>query len=233
VIYVERWTGERSAPVLVFLHHGLGSVSQWRDYPGKLCQSLGLLGMAYDRAGHGRSPDRGIALGPDYLHQEARVLEELLVQQSIDDAILIGHSDGGSIALMCRSPQVRGVITEAAHVFVEPITREGIRDTVDRYASDIRQRLVRHHGEKTDRLFAEWAGIWLSPDFDSWNIEAEIVRDRPVFALQGADDPYGTPAQLEAIGGTTLLIPNCRHEPHFEASEATFEAMRQAILQWL
>jgi pimeloyl-ACP methyl ester carboxylesterase len=230
-IYVERWDGERQGPVVVFLHHGLGSVSQWRDFPRRLCAAVGLPGMAYDREGHGRSRERSMALGMRYLQQEARVLEALLAEERIEGAILVGHSDGGSIALQCRTP-VRAIITEAAHVFVEDITRQGIRHVVDNYES-LRPRLAKHHGDKTDRLFWDWAATWLSPAFDSWNINDDIVRGREILALQGAEDPYGTTRQLEAIGGRPVLIPNCGHDPHHESPLVTLEQMREAILGWL
>lgn len=231
-LYIERWPGEQSGPAVVFLHHGLGSVAQWRDFPRKLTASLGLPGLAYDRIGHGRSPALTAARGPDYLTLEARRLEQFLEAESLSDVILVGHSDGGSIALQCRTPSVRAVITEGAHVFVEDVTRQGIREAVEIY-STLEPRLVRYHGDKTGLLFWEWAGTWLDPRFDDWNMEAEVVRERPVLAIQGREDPYGTTRQLEAIGGTSLLIPHCQHEPHAEAFEPTFRAMRQAILGWL
>lgn len=231
-MYVERWQGRRPEPVVIFLHHGIGSVSQWRDFPRRLCEAVGLPGLAYDRIGHGKSDPRTAPIGPDYLHREARVLEALLEQEQVTRPILVGHSDGGSIALLCRTP-VRAVITEAAHVFVEDITRQGIRDVVAGY-NRLRPRLRKHHGDKTERLFWDWAGIWLSPDFDNWDIRADVVRGAaPLLALQGREDPYGTVRQLEAIGGRSVLIPNCRHEPHHEAPEATFELMREAIRDWL
>lgn len=229
-MFVQRWQGSRAEPVVVFLHHGIGSVGQWRDFPRRLCEAVGLPGLAYDREGHGKSEPRTMPIGPDYLHLEARRLEALLEQEQLRNPILVGHSDGGSIALMCRTP-VRAIITEAAHVFVEDITREGIRDVVADY-DRLLPRLRKHHGDKAGRLFWDWAGIWLSPVFDTWDISAEVIRGRQILALQGREDPYGTVRQLEAIGGDAVLIPNCRHEPHHEAPEAAFERMRDAILRW-
>ena len=108
-MFVERWQGARPEPVVVFLHHGIGSVSQWRDFPRRLCEAVGLPGLAYDRAGHGKSQPRTAPIAPDYLHQEARALEALLEQERVRRPILVGHSDGGSIALLCRTP-VRALI---------------------------------------------------------------------------------------------------------------------------
>lgn len=230
-MFVERWQGSRPGPVVVFLHHGIGSVSQWRDFPRRLCQAAGLPGLAYDRVGHGKSLPRNTPLSPRYLHHEARALEALLENQQIQRPILIGHSDGGSIALLCQTP-LHAVITEAAHVFVEDITRQGIREVVAQY-DQLRPRLAKHHGDKTDRLFWDWASMWLSPAFDSWDIRADVARGSPLLALQGREDPYGTVRQLEAIGGKSVLIPNCRHEPHHEAPAATFDLMLDAIRGWL
>ncbi len=230
-MYVERWQGSRAEPVVVFLHHGIGSVSQWRDFPRRLCEAVGLPGLAYDREGHGKSEPRAAPIGPDYLHREARRLEALLDEERVRNPILIGHSDGGSIALLCRSP-VRAVVTEATHVFVEDITRQGIREVVADY-DRLLPRLRKHHGDKAERLFWDWAGMWLSPAFDNWDIGADIIRGRWILALQGREDPYGTERQLEAIGGDSVVIPNCRHEPQHEAPEVTFALICDAIRGWL
>jgi pimeloyl-ACP methyl ester carboxylesterase len=226
---------------LVFLHHGLGSVSLWRDFPQKLAAATGLRALVYDRCGHGKSARCGWERQPDYLHREADVLQELLESRGIRDAILIGHSDGGTIAFLyaARVAQPRAIISEAAHLFVEDITRAGIRDTVDAYRAGMREKLLRHHGVNTDSLFWDWAGGWLSPRFDSFDIRAAMGAVRcPVLALQGLDDEYGTPAQVDAIEGGVggkfkrAMIPACRHEPHSQAFEPTFDAMRSAIEAW-
>lgn len=235
--------GRRSEPVLVFLHHGLGSVSQWRDFPQRLSQACGVAGLAYDRLGHGRSAGLTGPRTAAYLHDEAALLRDLLQAEGISDCILIGHSDGATIALLyAASPGAhpRGVISEAAHLFVEDATRAGIRAAVDRYRSGLQEKLLPHHGDKTDSLFWNWAGTWLSPQFDRFDIRRPLHEVRcPVLALQGEQDEFGTVAQLEAIAASvsgpvqTVLLAGCGHQPHQEAPETTFRLMQEAIAAWL
>lgn len=237
-LHIERIQG--SGPALVFLHHGLGSVSLWRDFPRQLCEATGLPALLYDRLNHGRSLPSTEEPGVDRHHKEATILLHLLEQEQLRDFVLIGHSDGGTIALLYAAlPNAippMGIISEAAHIFVEGITRAGIRDTVDAFRPTLRQRMIRHHGGKTDALFWNWAGSWLSPAFDSWNIRSELPKVLcPVWALQGADDEYGSIAQLDGIASgvsgpvRTQLIPACAHEPHQQASAVTLELMQHAI----
>ncbi|MCC6392311.1 MAG: alpha/beta hydrolase [Bryobacterales bacterium] len=240
-LYLERIAGRRTRPLLVFLHHGLGCVSLWRDFPTKLVEASGYPALVYDRLGHGRSPALSKPRTPRYLHEEAHVLHHLLDAEKIQDFVLVGHSDGASIALLYaalwNAPPPRAIISEAAHLFVEDITRAGIRAAVDAYGQGLRERLMRHHGTKTDMLFWNWAGAWLAPSFDAFDIREEARRVRcPVFALQGSEDEYGSAAQLETIRACcqgpveTRFIPGARHEPHQQAFEAMFDVMRGALL---
>lgn len=223
--------------MLVFLHHGLGSVSQWRDFPRRLSEATGCPALVYDRRGHGRSAALGGPRDHRYLHQEAEALAELLREEDVRDFVLIGHSDGGSIALLYPSVPgavpPRGIITEAAHVFVEDCTRRGIREVLSGWRGRLRESLMRHHGAKTDELFLNWAGVWLSPSFDSFNITPELAAIRcPVLALQGGMDEFGSEAQLRALascGAEVELIPGCRHEPHHEAVETVLGSMASWI----
>ncbi len=231
-----RLAGLRIAPMgtcsgapLVFLHEGLGSIAQWRDVPAALAVATGRLALVFERLGHGRSDP---LIGPrpaDYLEREAReVLPVVLDQAGIERAVLIGHSDGGSIALLFAAwhgARVQLVVTEAAHVFVEEETIRGIRaaDAAFR-AGDLSRRLRRYHGSGLEAMFGGWADIWLAPSRRGWNIEAELARVRaPVLAIQGADDPYGTPRQLASIAAgvcgpvETWLVQDCAHTPHVEA----------------
>ncbi|MGO9139032.1 MAG: alpha/beta fold hydrolase [Syntrophales bacterium] len=224
-------------PVLVFLHEGLGSIGQWRDFPEKICVATGCPALVYDRWGHGDSDPLTKSRRPDYLHDEALLsLPEVLRQCAIDKPILIGHSDGGSIAIIYAGtyPQkVAGIITEAAHVFVEDVTVKGIQRAFEIYEStDLRTRLVRFHGSNTDLMFRGWADIWLSPEFRDWNIESYLAYITcPLLAIQGKDDEYGTPAQVDSIVGKVLgpargsLIDNCGHIPHVQATEDVFAEM--------
>jgi pimeloyl-ACP methyl ester carboxylesterase len=228
-------TGSR--PVLVFLHEGLGSIGQWRDFPEEICATTGCPALVYDRWGYGGSDPLTQPRRPDYLHDEALLsLPEVLNQCAIHKPILIGHSDGGSIAIIYAGTyhqKVTGVITEAAHVFVEDVTVEGIRSAVEVYEStDLKKRLAKFHGNNTELMFRGWADIWLSPEFRNWNIEKCLPHITcPLLAIQGKDDEYGTPAQVEAIVGKATgparasMIDNCGHIPHMQATERVFAEM--------
>lgn len=216
----------------------------WRDFPETLVEATHLPALVYERWGYGRSdPLPTIGARPlRYLHDEALIsLPEVLARCAIDDAIIIGHSDGGSIALMFAAAhpgKVRGVITEAAHVFVEEVTLDGIRETVEIYETTIlKERLARYHGDNTEAAFYGWADTWLSPEFRNWNIEEFLPEiTTPLFVIQGAEDQYATPAQVEAIAGQEKgpvrkwLVPECGHTPHVDAREVVFQEMKTFIL---
>jgi pimeloyl-ACP methyl ester carboxylesterase len=224
-------------PVLVFLHEGLGSIGQWRDFPEKICARTGCPALVYDRWGYGGSDPLTQPRKPDYLHDEALLsLPEVLNQCAIEKPILIGHSDGGSIAIIYAGtyPQkVSGIITEAAHVFVEDVTVEGIKRAVEVYEStDLKKRLAKFHENNTELMFRGWADIWLSPEFRDWNIETYLPNITcPLLAIQGKDDEYGTSAQVEAIVGKVTgparasMIDNCGHIPHIQTMEKVFSEM--------
>lgn len=220
-------------PWLVFLHDSLGCITLWRDFPAHLALATGHHALVYDRRGYGQSA--AFTTEPRttaYLAAEAPVLRQLLDACQIGQAILFGHSDGGSIALLAaaRYPErVAAVATEGAHVFVEELTLAGIRAARQQYlGSTLPERLARYHGPKTDAVFRAWADTWLAPDFRAWNIEAELPRIQcPVLVLQGENDEYGTVAQVDAIasqvGGPAraVLLPGAAHTPHKEAPDET------------
>lgn len=224
-------------PVLVFLHEGLGSIGQWRDFPEKICARTGFPALVYDRWGYGGSDPLTEPRKPDYLHDEALLsLPEVLNQCAIDKPILIGHSDGGSIAIIYAGtyPQkVSGIITEAAHVFVEDVTVEGIKRAVEVYErTGLKKRLSKFHENNTELMFRGWSDIWLSREFRNWNIEEYLPHITcPLLAIQGKDDEYGTPAQVEAIVGKVAgparasMIDNCGHIPHIQTREKVFSEM--------
>lgn len=226
---------------LVFLHEGLGSIAQWRDFPASLSIANRLPALVYERWGYGNSDTLNIQRTVRYLHDEALIsLPEVLQQVDINDAILIGHSDGGSIALMfaaIHGDKIRGVITEAAHVFVEEVTITGIRKAVELYeTTDLKDRLYQYHKDNTDRMFRAWADTWLSAEFRDWNIEEYLPHITcPVLVMQGERDEYGTRAQVEAImkqvAGPVkgLLMPDCGHVPHHQARERVLAEMTQFI----
>ncbi|HOI74494.1 MAG TPA: alpha/beta hydrolase [Syntrophales bacterium] len=232
---------EGSAPAILFLHEGLGSISQWRDFPEILCSRAESVGFVYDRLGHGRSAPLPAPRTVRYLHDEALdVLPAVLDALALDRSVLVGHSDGGTIALLFAAEypdRVRGVITEAAHVFVEEETLRGIREAIDLYrTTDLRERMTRHHGDKVDAVFSGWADTWLSAEFRHWNVESFLPRvSCPLLVIQGADDRYGTPAQVDAIvrqaagPAEALLLPGCGHIPHQQARDRVLPAMARFI----
>lgn len=234
--------GAAAGPVLVFLHEGLGSIDQWKDFPSQLCQACGLSGLVYERWGFGRSELLTEPRRTDYLHHESLdSLPEVLQQSRITEPpILIGHSDGGSIALLFAAAcpdQVQAVITEAAHVFVEEVTLTGIRAAKHLYeTTDLPQRLATYHGANTDAMFRGWCDTWLRPDFRDWNLEAELPRIVcPLLVMQGEDDEYGTLAQVQVIARgvsgpvETVLIPDCAHVPHHQARPRVLAEMTRFI----
>lgn len=229
-----------SAPLLVFLHEGLGSVSMWRDFPRRLCEAGGLRGLVYSRPGYGRSTARPAheKWPVTFMHHQAQdvlpaVLDALGIDTTSEPAWLFGHSDGGSIALLhaAHFPQrVRGVIALAPHLFVEDLSVDSIAKAREAYRhTDLRDKLARHH-QDVDSAFWGWNDIWLDPAFRQWNIERDIAGIRcPVLAVQGLDDEYGTLAQIEhvalSVPQTELLkLPRCGHSPHRDQPEALIRA---------
>lgn len=228
-------------PCLIFLHEALGCVEMWKSYPERLCQRTGLPGLLYDRQGHGGSDPLQGPRKPDYLNREAaEVLPEFLRKLGIDRPVLVGHSDGGTIALLFAAAHPDWpccAVTEAAHVFVEEITRRGIREALSTYhRTDLQSRLAKYHGNKTDDLFRAWSGIWLSDAFASWNMLDELPSIRcPLLVIQGENDEYGTQDQVDRIvsrsagPATPLLLPECGHIPHLEAEDRVLEAAGEFI----
>jgi pimeloyl-ACP methyl ester carboxylesterase len=224
------------AGTLVFLHEGLGSVAMWRDWPAQVCAATGLAGLAYSRRGYGGSdpvPDvRGAGrLAPDYMHREAlEVLPALLAQLGIERPVLLGHSDGGSIALLHAAHfPVRACIVMAPHVIVEDVSVQAIAAARDAYASGgLRERLARYHAD-VDGAFWQWNDIWLSDAFRSFDIRGECRRiAAPLLAIQGDADPYGTLEQIRQIEPTLGLarlevLAACGHSPHKDQPRPTFE----------
>jgi len=222
-------------PTLVFLHEGLGSVRHWRDFPSAVVHETRCPALVYDRLGYGRSDAAPMPRTMNYMEQEAfEFVPQVLQAAHIQRAIFIGHSDGGSIALLfaARYPQMtQALITEAAHVFVEDITTQGIREAVKIYnTTNLPEKLARYHGDKTEKVFSSWADTWLSPEFAAWNIERYLAEiHAPLLVMQGLEDEYGTVAQVEAIASQVsgqvipCLVPNCAHIPHQQARDVVFQ----------
>lgn len=222
-------------PTLVFLHEGLGCIEMWKDFPDLLAAATGCRALIYDRPGYGRSEASEGPRGLQYFENEANlILPAILSACGVTNPILIGHSDGGTIALLHAGRfAVRGIVTEAAHVFVEPESLAGVAAAKEAWQDDkFRQRLARYHGDGTATMFAAWADMWSAPWFRDWNMESELASiESPVLAIQGVDDEYGTPDQVDAIrrgvGGMvqTLLVPNCGHAPHIQARDTVLAEM--------
>jgi pimeloyl-ACP methyl ester carboxylesterase len=223
-----RWWNRDVHPAvapIVLLHEGLGSVPGWKDFPAALAARTHRAVFAYSRRGYGRSDPRGAPLTTRFMHDEAvHTLPQVLDAAGIDHAVLLGHSDGGSIALLAAAAwpaRIDALVLEAPHVFVEPLSIASIRRMRELYATtNMRERLARHHVH-VDEAFRGWNDVWLDPAFARWNIEAELPRVRcPTRVLQGADDEYGTWAQALAIMRLVAgpvqarLIQNCGHSPH-------------------
>lgn len=230
------------APLIVFLHEGLGSVAMWKDFPAQLCSAVGARGLVFSRPGYGRSTPRaaGETWGVDFMHRQAdEVLPALLdALDVVQPAWLFGHSDGGSIALLhaAQHPaRVAGLVVLAPHIFVEDITLANIRRARENYAhGGLRDSLARYHADP-DSAFGGWNGIWLHPPFARWNITDELAEIRcPVLAIQGLDDAYGTLAQIrgiaERVAATRLLeLPQCGHSPHRDQPEQVIAATNAFI----
>ena len=232
---------------LVFLHEGLGSIPQWTargvDAPARLAAATGRPALVYERQGYGRSDPLSAPRHPGYLYDEAwQALPGVLDAAGIDRAVLIGHSDGGSIALLFASrfpDRTDRLVSEAAHVIVEKVTLAGIRDARRAYDapdSRLKSALRRHHGAGTDAVFAGWADAWLSPAFRGFDMRDQLPGiTAPVLAIQGDGDEYGTPRQLEMIAEgvagpvETWLVPDCAHVPHHQAADRVLPRIAEFV----
>jgi pimeloyl-ACP methyl ester carboxylesterase len=231
---VRRIAGATPGPTLVFLHEGLGSIDQWRDFPDKVATATGLPAVVYARRGYGRSSARAGSYASDFMHREAlETLPPLLQHLGIERPLLVGHSDGASIALIHASAHpVAGVVAMAPHVFVEALTVAAIAKAADAARdTDLIERLGRYH-DRPDQVFWGWNDVWLLPAFRDWNIEEVLPRiAAPVLAIQGKDDEYGTLAQIDAIERGVrapfqrLDLANCKHSPQRDQEEATLRAI--------
>lgn len=226
---------------LVFLHEGLGCIEMWRDFPQTLCDALQCRGVIYDRTSYGQSGPWPYDPGLRYMEIEAdEVLPRLLSALAIDDCVLVGHSDGGTIALnyAAHSPEpLRAVVTLAAHAINEPVCTAAIHRARDAYANtDLRQKLARYHGDNTDRAFHLWSDAWVAPGFEPMDANARLpMVEVPVQAIQGEDDDYGSELQLGIIAGKvagyceTRLIPDCGHSPHLQQPNYTLAEIARFV----
>lgn len=231
---------ERGGPELVFLHEGLGSISHWRDFPVRVAQATGCSVVVYSRYGNGNSEVLTEARSIRYMHEEAlSALPDLLSRLEIENPILIGHSDGASIALIYAGAhdRVRALVLLAPHVFVEDLSVQSIEQTKVAFeTTELPEKLANHHRDAA-RTFWGWNNIWLHPEFRRWNIEEYVPKiSCPMLVIQGLDDQYGTMAQVEAIqrqakGPVEVrALADCKHSPQRDQPEATLEAMKNFVM---
>jgi pimeloyl-ACP methyl ester carboxylesterase len=220
-------TGDPDERPLVLLHEGLGSVSAWRDFPDALHRVTSRRVIVFSRFGHGRSDPPPAPRTATFFHEEALdVLPQVLGRLGAEEPLLVGHSDGASIALIhAGGNRVRGLVLMAPHVVVEDVTLAAIRETRERFeTTDLRERLARHHDDP-EVAFRNWCDVWLDPLFRHWTLEPDAERvSCPVLLVQGAEDPYGTLDQLDRIearvrGPVRRMIVPGGHSPHREATE--------------
>lgn len=229
-------------PFLVFLHDSLGCIELWRDFPRLLAEANQCNLIIFDRLGYGKSdtfisPERAL----DYMEKEADFLDLFLATLGIEEALLFGHSDGGSITLIAAAKyakRIKAIICEGAHIFVEEITLNGIREAKKAYQStNLPEKLAKYHGDKTKALFDAWTETWLRPDFKEWNITDFLPAIKcPTLVIQGVADEFGSEQQVEGImkdishtEKQALLIEGAQHTPHKEAQVKTLEICRSFI----
>jgi pimeloyl-ACP methyl ester carboxylesterase len=231
--------GREDAPELVFLHEGLGSVSLWKDFPARVAEVTGCPVTVYSRYGSGNSDLLKEPRAVRYMHDEAlQSLPDLLSQLKIENPILVGHSDGGSIAIIYAGVhnQVRGLVLLAPHVFVEGLSVASIAEAKVKFeTTNLPEKLARHHRDAS-RTFWGWNDIWLHPEFRNWNIEEYLPRITcPALVIQGLEDQYGTMAQVEAIRKQSagpvqvLALEDCRHSPQRDQPEKVLEAVGKFV----
>lgn len=237
------------APLMIFLHEGLGSLSMWKDFPARLCDAAGVRGLVYSRPGYGRSTPRAADehWAPDFMHRQAHevlpaLLQALGIEATQQPLWLFGHSDGGSIALLYAAQHaaqhaLAGVVVVAPHLFVEDVSVASIAQARVAFTEgSLKAGLAKYH-DHPDSAFFGWNDVWLSPAFRRWSIEADIaVISTPLLAVQGVDDEYGTLAQIrcisQAVPHTQLLeLAGCRHSPHRDQPQVLIDAVVAFIRQ--
>jgi len=240
-----RWGRQPSGqgrPVIVLLHEALGCIAMWKGFPQQLAAATGLDVLVFERRGYGGSTPIMLPRPDDYLLEEGEVwLPQLLDRLGLEQVILFGHSDGGSVALIGASScpdQVVAIVTLAAHIYVDHLTLGGIKTAVERYrTTDLPQRLARYHGERTDLIFRAWAETWQRPScHENLNLRPQLANIQcPALIMQGEGDEYGVPEQVTdtcaVIGehATEQFIADCGHVPHLEKPEEVLAHTRRFL----
>ncbi len=231
----------QDAPTIIMLHEGLGCVALWRDFPQQIAAETGLGVFVYSRVGYGESDPVNLPRPLDYMHQEAdMVLSIVLDEIGFQSGILLGHSDGASIAAIYAGTRedhrVRGLVLIAPHFFTEDIGIASIAEAREAYESgNLRDKLAKYHKD-VDNAFLGWNGAWLDPKFRQWNISEVIDYWRiPVLVIQGREDQYGTLAQIDEIQSRiyspldVAIIDDCKHSPHLEATDKVISVVGEFV----
>lgn len=236
-LWVERISTSVSSPTnhqILLLHDALGSIPQWKHFPKQLSEELQAEVILYERQGHGRSSPLHSNRSPDFFHKEAlEVLPAFIEAHQLQEAIILGHSDGATIALLYAAHfNPKAVIAIAPHIFVEDMTLQGILLAMEKKDILI-SKFRKYHGEKAANLFDAWANTWTAPEFKPWSIQKELSGITcPLLLLQGEKDEYGSLKQLEGIQAVVphaeiSLLPGVGHSPHSD------EAAIPLIKNWL
>lgn len=227
----------KSPFTIVLLHDALGSIAQWKEFPEQLAAQGGYSVILYDRQGHGQSSSFTKKREKDYLHIEAlEILPKVLKELKIENPVLVGHSDGGSIALIYAAYfPTTALVAIAAHVLVEDITVQGIKAALLQKEA-LTTKLKKYHGEKASQLFQYWSNTWLSPSFRNWNIEEILPKITcPSLIIQGAKDEYATLEHLQKIqkgigeNSKTVVLEKCGHFPHKEKEQEVLKIIGKFI----
>lgn len=237
---------QNSDTLLVFLHEGLGSIPQWKGFPEMMCNQLKLPGLVYERYGYGHSTAFFTDRQVDYLKKEADYFLPQLLQLlklADKDLLLIGHSDGASIALYYAAlfpEKVKVVVSMAAHVFVDEVSIAGIKQAYHIYqqSDDLKKRLEKYHFDHTDSTFYAWAKMWQTEEFKEWSMEEYLpLITCPILAIQGQNDEYGLPSQVDSIvthginsNNKGLMVADCFHSPHLEQTELVLTEISKFIV---
>ena len=233
-------TVDAELPVMVFLHEGLGSVNQWKDFPEKIVKATGFPAIVYDRLGYGKSSPLLETRGLDYIHKEEKLLNQLLAALHIKSYFLVGHSEGGSLALIHAAQHPKGLlktVTLSANTMNEAKIKPSILEVVKTYEkqdSKLKTALQKYHGDKTDSVFYAWSKTWTADFFSQWNIiEALKQIEVPLLAFHGRNDQYTSLQQIGNISEfvsapkTIHVLDQCSHHPHFDHEETVIKAMKE------
>ena len=240
-IYYEFHEIDKARPTIIFLHDSLGCTQLWRDFPKEIAEKTKCNILVYDRQGYGKSSPFTVSKRElNYMHLEAAFLHQLIQQFQLNEIILFGHSDGGTIALLYATKfhqNLKGMIVVGSHVIVEDVTLNGIKEAVKAYReTNLKERLIKYHGDNTQKVFEMWTETWLRPDFIHFDIREELKNiECPTLVIQGVDDEFGSMKQVDGIMDfiqvrkEAFLVPDAKHTPYKENKIATLDKIIEFI----